>query len=440
MEVKQQQKAVSSIEILTEEGEATALRKLCEKHITEHPDTALEHKQLVARDALVRRWAKRRAPWNVEQGGMTLAEIWFMALCYQQMAVHPPGEMELQAMDGIRLYDHMKELCRRKAGAPGINTELFDQVAYLVVFELSHGLDLKADEAAQQHFDSRAEELKALNKKTRLAKRADSDSIAGNAILGFIPLAARTFWHAWADEMVSHNAEDVTIDAKEASQFNDWMKQQFAMPTQQAFRLDLTELFYKDHVPMGGHTFHQRGAMAVGESLPGSTLVQMELTQKEQELLSEALDDTVPDMEAKADHPARSMAIVHMFRYTFANRMQKGDKPFLFDLVYKWDIPERLAELQGPMLKWGRPLRPIVVQTQTGWYVHHVQCTCSPTTVTCDHRDGPTSCVLRRQIFRCANESQALVKWLSLMKHEFRDTLACGTSTKLLSDEVFGEM
>lgn len=420
---------------LKEEKQATELRAVCEKHICENPGVCLlESKLLVKREDIVRRWAAQRAHWNVEQGGLTLAEIWFVTLCYQQMAMYPPEGLVCEPVGCIALYNKLREWCRRREGAPGIETHMFEQVAYAVVFVLSHGLDEMATKAADQHYQS--QNLEGLDKKQKAAKQAESDGLAGNAILGFIPLASRVFWCAWVDEMVCHNAEEAKFDKVELGKFQEWMKRQFAMPTQQAFRIALTELFYKDQVPTGGHTFHLRGSAAVGDSTPAYGLVQMELPESEQKTLADALESTIGEMGAE-NHICREMALYHMFTYTFGNRLQKGDKimPFEPFIVHKWDLPDRLAEITGSLTQWGRPRRPMIVRTQTRTYVHCVDCSCSP--VVADHRDGPRSCVLRRRVFQCPDAMHALFLWHSLVRHQFRDTLACSTSLAKLSSEVF---
>lgn len=420
---------------LKEEKQATELRALCEHHICENPGVPLESKMLVGREDIAKRWAAQRAHWNVEQGGLTLAEIWFITMCYQQMATHPPEGLALEPVDCITLYEHLRTWCRRRAGAPGIDTRTFNQVAYAVVFVLSHGLDEMAMQAAEQHY--KAQNTEGASKQVKAAKQAESDGLAGKAILGFIPLASRVFWYAWVDEMVCHNAEEAKFDPVEFTQFDTWMKRQFGMPTQQAFRIALTELFYKDCVPAGGHTFHQRGSAAVGDDTPAYGLVQMELAEDEQKVLAEALESTISEMEAKASHPAREMALLHMFAYTFGNRLQKGDKIMSFDpfIVHKWEIPDRLADIIGPLTQWGRPRRPVIVRTQTSTYVHHVECTCCP--VTADHREGPRSCVLRKRVFQCPDAMHALFLFHTLVRVQFRDTLACSTSLSKLSNEVF---
>lgn len=415
---------------LAEERKATALRTLCERHLCDHPGEVLnDEKQLVARADVVRRWASQRALWNVEHGGLTLAEIWFVALCYQDVATHPPTET-LEPVDCIALYDQLRAWCRRRTS--GIDTALFHRVAYAIVFVLSHGLDETAAQVAEQHFKKEA----PASQRTQLVQRQASDSLAGNAILGFVPLASRVFWCAWTDELACLDAEEAKVDASEFNKFQQWMKRQFGMPTQQAFRIALTDLFYKDRVPTGGHTFYLRGSAAVGDKTPAYALVQMELGESEQKALTDAIESTIPEMEAKVDHPAREMALVHMFAYTFANRLQKGDKITLFDpfIVHKWDLPDRLSDL-GPTTQWGRPRRPVIVQTQTGWLLHHVQCTCQP--VVADHREGPLACVLRRRVVRCPDAMHALFLWLWIVRTQFRDTLACSTSLSKLSSEIF---
>lgn len=422
---------------LGEEKKATALRVLCEKHIVDHPGVPLESIALVNREDVVKRWATQRADWNVVPDALTLAEIWFLSLCYQQMAVYPP-DFELEAVDCITLYDHLKAWCKRTAGAPGIDVGIFNQVAYAVVFVLSHGLDDMIQEAASQHYKNRGAELEGLIKKQLVAKRQLSDGLAGNAILGFIPLASRAFWCAWADEMVCHSAEEFKFDESQLAKFSEWMKRQFAMPTQQAFRAALTELFYKDNVPTGAHTFHQRGSAAVGDSVPAYGLIQMELTEEEQKVLTKALEPTIAQIEQDPRNLAREIALFHMYAYTFGNRLQKGDKVMPFEpfLVHKWEIADRLAELTGPLTQWGRPRRPVIVRTQTGLFVHNVECSCQP--VTADHRETPASCVLKRRVYQCPDAMHALFLWHSLVRTQFKDTLACSTSLAKLSNEVFG--
>jgi hypothetical protein len=307
----------------------------------------------------------------------------------------------------------------------------------MIVFVLSHGLDDMATAAAEQHYRARTVDMKA-ELKDEAAVQAESDGIAGKAVLGFVPLASRVFWCAWADEMVCHGAEEAKIDPVQFAQFEKWMKRQFSMPTQQAFRITLTDLFYKDYVPTGGHTFHQRGSAAVGDSTPAFGLIQMELTEAEQKTLADALESSIPEMEAQINHPAREIALLHMFAYTFGNRLQKGDKTMSFDafIVHKWEVADRLKELTGSPTQWGRPRRPVIVRTQTNTYVHTVECSCCP--VTADHREGPRSCVLKKKVLQCSNAMQALFLWHWLVRTQFGDALACSTSLAKLSDEVFG--
>lgn len=420
---------------LKEEEQAKELRVLCEMHICQDPDTALESKVLVNREQLVKRWASQRVQWNEEHGGMTLAETWFVALCYQHMATHPPSpDLNLEALDCIRLYDTLKAQCRRKTGIPGVPLTIFEQVAYLIVFVLSHSLDETVVQAADQHFKSLNYEQRT--QRTQMAKRTDSDSLAGQAVYGFIPMASRVFWCAWAEELVCHDAEEAKYEPGELKQFEGWLKRQFGYQTQQSFRIALADLFYKDHVPMGGHTFHQRGS-AVADIVSASTLIQMELSEDEAKALQTSMDNSILEMETKANHPAREMVLQHMFSYTFSNRLQKGDQVTSFSpfIVNKWDIPDRLAELTGPLTQWGRPKRPVIVQSQTNWCVHAVECTCCP--IAADHRDGPKSCVLRRRVYQAQDVMHALFLWTSIVKTQFRDTLACSTSLTKLTSEVF---
>lgn len=436
----ERKKKESGFDALGEERQATALRKRCEMHISEQPGIPLpESKETVLREDLVKRWAARRELWNTEKGGLTLAEIWFIGLCYQQMAMHPP-QITLRAVDCIRLYEAMQNVCKSRVAGAASTAELFDQVAYFIVYVQSYGIDETINLASAQHFQAQPYGDWVRKKKQKLAKKHASEALAGKAGYGFVPYAARTFWHSWAEDMARTNTEEHKSDALRALEFDKWMAQQFQYQTQQSFRVYLTDLVYKHHVPMGGMTFHERGIGASQlDVVPAFALSQMELPEAEHKLLVESMDATVLQMHTLAGHPGREMAISHMFAYTFTNRMQKGDLVTPFDpyLVYKWQIPDRLEQLTGPLTQWGRPKRPVIVETQTGWFVHHVQCSCPEVKSTVEHRDGPRSCVLKRHVYRCANVTDAQRIWCELMISEFACTMSDSTSIGKLLHEIF---
>lgn len=435
--------------------EAQDLVELCERHLDAKDGgygVPLESKSFVEREAIVRRWAARHREWNLEKG-VTLAESWFLALCYQQMAAFPNTELELQPVDCIRLMDTLKNICGDRNGTPAlVLADAFEQIAYAMVFLLSNGMEETEEECANQHYAQRVRDLHQRGRielpgddeqritedqqELLMGEKTKSESAAGLAVLGLLPWASRTFWHAWVEALVTRDARELKSDEKANGPFQEWMKQQFGYPTQQAFRMALADLYYKHCTPMGAFLFHERGMGEFVDAPPAFGVLQMELTELEVKAINTSLDSSVKEM-GTTGHPASSIAAAHMFAYTFNNRLTNASKKTSFEpfLIFKWDIAKRLDELTGPLKQWGRPRRPIVFQTQSGWFLNVVTCDCCESTA--DHKDGPGKGQLRRVVYKCAYVEQALCEWVLLMRRKFKSKLACDTQLNKLIDEIF---
>lgn len=427
-----------------------ALRTRCEDFIREHkvmdPIDGWSN-----RDDIVLKWAENSKPWN-EDNGLTMAELCFVTYCYYHEATTPRNNdlhSRLCYSSAIRLYVRLVE-CGFK---PTAIDELFEEVSHMIVHVLSFGLDESANLAAQEMVATRSERdfksVKAYNDWV-----AECSSKAGFHILSFIPRASRFFWHYWAELLIVRGAEALPIpmevsdkdekrpEEKKKDKFFDWINTQFTVKVNQSYIIALNELVYRNAIPIGGHDFHQRaGGIAMMDTLPSSTIAQMELPDPVKIQLA---DDLAPLPRAINENKASlayEIGKVHMFAYTFDNRIRTSVRAMPFDpyIVWKSQIPGKLKAILKETRIWGRPQRPIIIQTQLSWYIRFLICTCPGVPNVGKHINSATSCVLKQKIINLGpgvdGAIEAMRKWGQIMAKDFDNKLACGTSIEKFSKE-----
>jgi hypothetical protein len=319
---------------------------------------------------------------------------------------------------------------------------MFQQVAYLVVFILSNGVDQASENAGKAICDDsgdawsskdEAEEEQLQPAEVALAARK---AAAQSAVFALLPLASCFFWHLWAETLALRGSDDWKGDDVDSKNLRAWLDKQFKIPTQQKFRIGLEDLVYRNNAPMGGSVFQQRGTEVSSEGLPWALIVQTKLEDKEVNKIALALKETIPNIGLSPTNLAKEIAQVHMFCYTFDNRLQTSSKPMPFSpyIIWKSDVPSRISEILDDMLKWGRPVRPLIIQSHSGhYYVRTLECTCEPMTML--HKQSSTSCVLRRRLWKCTSALAAIDCWLKLMKTQFKNQLIDGTVIDRLTRE-----
>lgn len=429
----------SATAFLDEEKQLTAIRTFCAQHLNITPDERLpaDCKELVRRDELVSRWAANRQKWNMEIGGMTLAELWFVTECFQFLARNGVAD-ELTLLlesDCIRMCDALRQQCSTPTDDRDL---LFSEIAFAVVALLSHGMDKAVDLATEQTLAARVKQAAAPPDADRLATmKIECETTAGRAVLELVPLAARFYWHIWAEDMVTRGAEEFKFSVADELKFDKWLGMQFKIMTQQQFLIDFSELVYRDAIPTGGHLFSQRGNETAQDQLPSVGVAQIELTEAEQKSIITSMGASIADISSDPNNRSRGILEAHMFCYTFDNMLQTSARrmPFAPFLVWKSELPSRFVELTTEKIKWGRVKRPIIVQTHRGFFVRCAECACSSTSIALEHIDSSRSCVLKMCVWECPTIKQALVCWLTLMRREFKCQLACGTKVDSLVNE-----
>lgn len=422
---------------LNEIKELSELRERCRLHLNTDPEHALEFKH--DRDAVLARWCANRDNWNIDNGGMTLAEHWFVTECDYFVATHPVHESQISVpYSALELYEQLENATKNPYD---INTvELFENVAVMIAFDLSDDLEEAGERAANDIEDLVRATKQADIQRSIIEETADPVALARakaeKAVYQLVPMASRFFWHWWAEQRVIRGADEYKNDPELVKRVSDWMDRQFRTVTLQQFRLELTEIAHRDRVPLGGHSFHQRSELAVSELLPSVQIVGMEQGDRVINLLADALKPKMADLGTDSKNPIRQVAQIHMFCYTYTNRMTTSTRKPTFDdfLTWKSDIPAYFARLTAETTKLNRPLRPIIIQTHSDtWYVHVVACDCHAKTVL--HIPSSSVPPLRHRVWKCGTAAEAIACWSECMKSQFDMTTIDG----LKVEKVIGD-
>lgn len=394
------------------------IREKCIKAIDS--ETALEAPLFEeSRDEMVLSWASEHSDWNEDRGGLTLAEMVFGTLCHQSLAMHPEWlDTPKKYTDCVRCYAVMKR------GELVDLEQFYRTVCVLMVVTLSDELDdvlqYVSDELEQSHHDEKI-------------KKADWRSMceteAGVCVRGIIPMASRYFWYNWCEELMTRGST-LVLEEDDEGKFDKWIDSRFNIQQQQSYRIKLSELIYRNAIPMGGHLFSKRGDAT--QDLPSATIARMELN--DEQLTKLDADQLVAPSIINTDEKNAGHLIgkIHMFMYTFDNILRTSAKAMPFDpfVVWKSDIPKRINDVMTNTLDnlCKRPKRPILIQSQSGWFVQYLECTCEHKSIL-KHTLNSKSCVLQPHLISFGQRvTSALRFWCVVMKRDFNGLLPDGTS------------
>ena len=458
------------------------IRLACEKHIV---DAKVMDPVWTNTDELVLRWAENHKEWNEDQGGLTIAELHFVTFCYHYVATRRQDDELMDDMSYatcIKVFNDLR--------AAGFHPEKFDvgdllrKTAHLIVHVLSNGLDecvgmaaeelkktktladLRSEDKAQKAQRAKEPEVKYEDGKGKFAYEVATDTIlletwsldceakAGKAVYTFIPMASRFFWYYWCEQLMVRDAvmEMDISDLGDGKRGDDdrvtkWLKTQFKILVLQSYRITLAELAHMNAIPMGGGSFQERGSEADEKDLPASTVAQMELPPDDYKKLNDDLEAAPNEINELPENGACEVGKMHMFMYTFDNRLKtSSNKGVPFDpyIIWKGAIPRKIKTLMEETTIWGRPQRPIIIQTQTGWFVRFLECTCvHPTTglriKVKDHITSVKSCVIKQRKYGFGPGLRGVTKaiecWLDIMERDFDNELPCATKITKLSKE-----
>ncbi len=417
---------------LTEE--LSVIRNKCIEFI-QSENTLMESLLGKPRDDIVLEWASDHLAWNEDRGGLTLAEIYLGTICHHSIAQNP----NWYNVDLIRYKDVVsvfKQLKKAAVDPLSVDVDkLYKNVCVIMVVTLSQDLDTVID-----HVSNELQQVPHPADVKDAEWKLSCESEAGQCVRGFIPMASRFFWYYWCEEFLTRGASDAKEneeDVKRFKQFDDWLNSQFKIQQQQSYRNALAELCYRDAIPMGGHLFSKRGDST--QELPSTTIVRTELPDDQ---LS-ALDKQAALPPSELNDAGHMIGKVHMFEYTYDNRLRTSAKTQPFDpyIVWKSDIPANTDKLLHSVMDRAtkRPQRPVIIQTQTAWFLQHWECTCEHGSILI-HVPSKMSCVLKRHILKMKSVVHALHRWCEIMEKDFDSQLPDGTSIKRCTDECLNTL
>lgn len=410
------------------------IRELCLAYIREQKELKAPLIEK-SRDEIVQEWANDYIAWNESRGGLTLAEIYLGTMCHHALAIHPEwyDPLTLRYKSVVSVYRQLKNAALDPLSVDA--ERLFRVVAVIMVIILSDDLDTVIGyvcddlSTADKPADTKQEDWKIM-----------CETEAGVCVRGFIPMASRFFWYYWCENVITMGAVDRMEEEKgeEQEKFDKWIDSQFAIQQQTSYAFKLSELMFQDAISMGGHLFSRRGDSS--QILPSASIARMDLNDETIKKLD--ADQMLSPTEINDDtkNSAHLIGKLHMFMYTFDNRLRTSAKRMPFDpyIVFKHELPKFMDELLNKKTDklTRRPKRPTVVQTHTGWLLQYLECTCEHASLLL-HVPSVKSCILKTHLIKFTREdlTKALRLWCVIMKRDFNCLLADGTSIERFLDE-----
>lgn len=283
-----------------------------------------------------------------------------------------------------------------------------------------------------------AESKRLLAEKNKQLETSPLDNTA-KAVQGFLLYASRIFWHVWARTRVRESLGSpavLAVKEEDRARFLEHMSALCELEPLEEATSAVVSLHLRQQTMVGALDFHRRAEGSADARVAPSSLIQAEVSVRKYDALCEDAGRKPSELLADTGSLAREALVIETFARQLSFQIPSTDSSttttrkssvglncpeFQRLCILQDEVVDRVGELKQTRTGM-RPRRPIMVQLNVGWALHH-----------------------KGKLFTAAKASDRVfesvaIPLLRILQREFACTLASGVSLKTLCDDFVGPL